>query len=143
MTILPNIVTCDFSVNTSNYIIKDIPKFHPLEDEAEMIDFYRMIKRHCMEGMWVAGKWMPGELYTYANAWHIPMDKKGVSSKVYGRPLIRDIEGLKGYVYSVAFGFSGFELDDKFTCDALYEPSAVKENIELGLISEYDALKLK
>ena len=104
-------------VKNANFI-HSIESPHPLSVKYK--PFWAEIKRRCMEGFWAEGKWMPGPLYFYINLCKIRVDKKGGSTtKVIGRPWLRDLEWEKAYVLMEARGFSGFELDEYYTC---YEP---------------------
>ena len=115
-------------INNSLFKV-DVPKgWHPVINKYERLDFWRLQRRRCMEGYWVAGKWMPGELYYYVNFHHINIEKG--SYKGLGLPFLRDIDWLLFYVYTEAIGFSGFSGDDKYTC---FRP--VKD-YEAGLITE-------
>ena len=95
--------------------MEEIPTLHPKMPEYEI--FWQQEKRRCIEGHWVAGKWMPGPLYFYVNYWHILLNKSKHSKvKALGKPWLRDLEWDKGYVYTEARGFSGFKEDDNITC---------------------------
>lgn len=120
-------------VSNQEFILKEIPKFIP--ESSKHIEFWRGEKRKCIEGLWVSGKWMPGPLYFFVNFWHIKLKKsKHSKTETTERPFLRDLEWEKAYLLMEAKGFSGFELDDKYTCDRLYEYSVRKENETLGLI---------
>lgn len=99
----------------------DIPRINPLSVNYERF-WYHTVKRKQIEGFWVEHnkehKWIPGVIFQYVNLWNIEMKKKGGSSKgkVIGRPRLRDIEWIKGYVHSVARGFSGFQDDEEYSC---------------------------
>ncbi|WP_428743142.1 hypothetical protein [Tenacibaculum sp.] len=78
--------------------------------------------KRSIEGFWVEHngehKYIPGVLYFYGTHWHILLNEKGSKSKTkkISRPLIRDLEWIKTYLYIEARGFSGFEDDDEYTC---------------------------
>ena len=59
-------------INNNNFKIT-VPDFNPLS--REYISFWKDFKRKCMEGMWVGGKYMPGPLFFYINAWSILLNK--------------------------------------------------------------------
>jgi hypothetical protein len=103
------------------HFIHDIERHHPLSISYKT--YWKEIKRRCMEGFWHDGKWMPGPLYFYINLCKIRVDKKGGASttKVLGKPWLRDLEWEKAYVLMEARGFSGFELDDEYTCYEKFE----------------------
>lgn len=98
-----------------------IPKLNPLSMQYEKFWIHNM-KRKQIEGMWVEHnkehKWIPGPLVQYTSLWTIEMSEKGSKSKgkSLGRPRLRDIEWIKGYVHATARGFSGFEGDEQFSC---------------------------
>lgn len=98
-----------------------LPRINPLSTNYERF-WIHTVKRKQIEGHWVEHeglhKWMPGILFQYVNLWSIEMKKKDSSSKgkVIGKPRLRDIEWIKGFVHSAARGFSGFKDDDVFSC---------------------------
>jgi intein/homing endonuclease len=104
-----------------NKFIIDIPKINPLSSQYEKF-WIHLMKKHQIEGKWVEynneWKWMPGVIFQYVNLWSIERKKATGSSKgkVVGKPSLRDIEWIKGYVYTVARGFSGFLDDDVYSC---------------------------
>ncbi len=105
-----------------NKCIVDIPdKLNPLEAEYKRFWIHNMFKK-IVEGFWVEHnneyKWIPGPLVLYTSAWTIEMsDKKSKSKgKSYGRPRLRDLEWIKGYIHAVARGFSGFLKDEEYSC---------------------------
>lgn len=101
-------------INNSLFKLENIPKFHPIINKFERIEFYKTQKRRCMEGYWVGGKWMCGELYYYINFHKINIEKG--SYKGLGLPFLRDIDHEMFQIFTEAIGFSGFELDDEYTC---------------------------
>ena len=109
-------------INNSNFIEKEIPRFHALSQQYDRISYWKEQKRRCIEGYWVSGKWMPGTLYYYCNFHTIRFEDEGAASRKVGRPWLRDIEWEKAYVYEEAMGFSGFSLDTVYTCDRRYGP---------------------
>ncbi len=108
---------------SNKHFLHDIEKenreIHPRS--VKYMPYWAEIKRKCMEGYWHEGKWMPGPLYFYVNLCKIRVGKKDSSTttKVVGRPWLRDLEWEKGYVLMESRGFSGFEDDEEYTC---YEP---------------------
>lgn len=101
-------------INNSLFKLPEIPDFHPVADLYERDEFFRECKRHCIEGMWVGGKWMPPELYYYIN-FHTIIYEEGIYRGL-GLPWLRDIDWEKAYIYSEACGFSGFEKDETYSC---------------------------
>lgn len=87
--------------------------------------YWKESKRKIVEGYWVSHegefKWIPPVLALYNNFWTIEMSLKGARSqnKVKGRPRLRDIEWIKGYVWAAARGFSGFLGDTEISCNRI------------------------
>jgi len=107
-------------INKEAFILKEIPQFHPSSEEY--LIFWREEKKRCIEGYWVGGVWMPGNLYFYINYWTILLNKTQHSkTKTPGKPFLRDLEWEFFYNWVEARGFSGFEDDDKYTCNRDYE----------------------
>lgn len=102
------------------YLLK-LEKVNPLS-ELKYVKYWKDVKRNCIEGLWAEHngdwQWLPGIQYFYTNFWSIELKKKGSksNSKVLGKPYLRDLEWIKGYIYTTARGFSGFEGDDKYSC---------------------------
>jgi len=103
-------------INKSSFLLNEIPQFHPSSEEYLL--FWREEKKRCIEGYWVGGIWMPGNLYFYVNFWTILLNKTAHSkTKTPGKPFLRDLEWEFFYNWVEARGFSGFEDDKEFTCD--------------------------
>ena len=130
-------------ISNDVFLEKEFPDFNPITQRTERINYWREIKRRCMEGYWVGGKWMPGELYTYCNIWHIKLNdaSRKNAGKVIARPWLRDIEWEKAYIATEAYGFSGFTNDTENTCDRRYDPKELDFNISIGLITAEEAAK--
>lgn len=79
--------------------------------------YWKEQKKRCIEGFWVEGRYMPGPLYYYCNFARILMHVGGSKTKSVGRPLLRDVEWEKSYVYLEAKGFSGFT-ESNITCSS-------------------------
>jgi len=122
-------------VENSSFLIKDIPTFNPISQEYDRITWWSTEARKCIEGYWVAGKWMPGPLYYYVNFHHIEIEDKRTKGQVFGMPWLRDIDWELFLLYEECRGFSGFELDTKNTCDRKYGPEYTNARL-LGLIDE-------
>lgn len=103
-------------VNNENFLLKEIPNFHPILQQYERIDFFKSIKRRIFEGYWVGGRWCPPELYYHVNLSTIQFLGGGRKVSGIGRPWFRDIEWEKAFIYSEACGFSGFIDDPEYTC---------------------------
>lgn len=102
-------------VSKENFLLKEIPNLHPRSSQYK--DFWKAEKRKCIEGYWVSGRYMPGNIYFYVNFWHILKNKDNYSKvKVIALPDLRDIEWIKGYMFMEARGFSGFVEDNEITC---------------------------
>jgi len=100
---------------SNKHFLHDIVSPYPLSVKYK--PYWAEIKRRCMEGFWHDGKWMPGPLYFYVNICKIRIDKKGGgTTKIIGRPFLRDLEWEKAYVLMEARGFSGFAEDEDYTC---------------------------
>lgn len=104
-------------INNELFKLKEIPNYHPIVDKYERTDFWREEKRKCIEGYWVGGYWMPPELYYYVNFHHITMEE-GIYRGIH-LPWHRDIEWEKARLYAEATGFSGFEMDERYSCNRL------------------------
>ena len=103
-------------INKDAFLLKEIPQLHPASEEYLL--FWREEKKRCIEGYWVGGIWMPGNLYFYVNFWTILLNKTAHSkTKTPGKPFLRDLEWEFFYNWAEARGFSGFEDDKEFTCN--------------------------
>ncbi len=127
-------------INNSNFLVKEIPSFHPITQKYDRLEFWREQKRRCIEGYWSGGKWMPPELYYYVNFHTITYEDGAFRGT--GRPWLRDVEWEKAYVYAEATGFSGFELDEEYTCHRWYGPEKERA-LKYGWITEDDLGKKK
>lgn len=103
------------TLRRSNFVLPTIPSFRP--GSRPHTEWWKAEKRKCIEGYWHNGIWCPPQLYFYLNFWHIR-----VAVSVYSKakkvllPFFRVVEWEKAYYYNEAIGFSGFELDEEFTC---------------------------
>lgn len=112
-------------VNNSNFLLKEIPHFHPITQLYDRLNFFRDEKRKCIEGYWQSGKWMPGPLYYYVNWHYIEIEDSFTKGLEPGLPFLRDIEWELFFYYEECRGFSGFSEDTEFTCDRNYGPNKV------------------
>jgi hypothetical protein len=103
-------------VNNENFLLKNIPKFHPIVQKYERINYWKDVKKKIFEGEWIGGRWCPPELYYHVNISTIQFLGGGRKVSGIGRPWFRDIEWEKAFIYSEACGFSGFRDDPKYTC---------------------------
>lgn len=126
--------------------LTDIPVLHP--ESVDYIEFWSRQFRRSIEGLWGkmfdGWRYCPGFLYYYGNFFILETTTKKKETK-YEVPKIDDIEWEIAYYFIEAFGFSGFEKDDKYTCLRLvnerdedfikeHYPSAVDKN---GNIKQY------
>lgn len=132
-------------INNNLFKLGDIPKFHPITQKYDRMHFWKTEKRKCMEGYWVSGKWMPGELYYYIN-FHNIIIEKGIYRSL-GLPWLRDIDWEKFLIYTEAVGFSGFELDTKESCHRgieLYNKEKItKEDIIKDYCTDENGKRIK
>ncbi len=96
-------------------ITEKIEKFNPLTEDYK--NYWKSVKRKCIEGYWIGNTYIPGTIYFYRNIWNIKLNKDNSKSKTIGNPHVRDIEWLRAYLYMEARGFSGFELDTEYHCN--------------------------
>jgi hypothetical protein len=126
-------------INNELFIEKEIVKLHPASLEYK--EYWKEQKRRCIEGYWVGGKWMPGNLYFYINFWTILLNKTSASTaKSKGRPLLWDIFWEVAYNWVEARGMAGFEKQPEIITleNTLY---TFDENPEL--VSDEDILKAR
>lgn len=97
--------------------VEEIPTLHPLS--RDYLTYWREQTKRILEGHWIDGFWMPPKLYFYVNHGTIRLNKNNSNVKVYGRPLLRDIEWEFFYNWAYARGLSGFEKDDVNSCDRM------------------------
>ncbi|MCA9750544.1 MAG: hypothetical protein KC414_15645, partial [Romboutsia sp.] len=119
-------------VSSSNFLLPEVPKLNPLS--MEYVTWWREQKRRCIDGYWVGGRYMPGPLYFYVNFWVIKLKKDKGKGEFIGRPMLRDLEWEKSYIFLEASWFSGFSDDDLYTCDEMYRPDVRKVNEDLQVI---------
>lgn len=103
-------------VNNSNFLLGDIPKFHPIINKYERLNYWKSVKRRYFEGYWVGGRWCPPELYFHVNISTIQFLGGGRKVQGTGQPWFRDIDWEMAFIYSEACGFSGFTNDPEYTC---------------------------
>lgn len=108
-----NILRNDSSYHPRNFQV-EIPEYHPDSNDYKM--WWRDNIKKCVEGFWYEGRFMPPQLYNYANFGIIERieDENSTSQKTV-QPLLRDTEWLFFYNWLICRKFSGFELDDKLT----------------------------
>lgn len=129
--------------NNSNYIIKDIPIYHP--DSMKYTSYWRIQRKRIFEGCWIPDtkdinidlnneidyeklidkgiknwRWIPPGLYFYINfgtILHKPENAPRTAPKQKMRPYLSDLELAFFYNWAEARGFSGFEDDEEFSCN--------------------------
>lgn len=122
--------------NRNNFLIKDIPKYHP--SSVKFLKFWKQEKKRCIEGYWgidqedincnplsnvehaTEWRYMPGKLYFYVNYGtikHRPDYLPKTAPKIKMRPYLRDFEWAYYYVELEARGFSGFSEDEEYSCN--------------------------
>lgn len=105
-------------ISNKEFLIDSFPTYHP--KTLAYKDFWiNQEYRKLIEGMWASGKWMPPTLYFYGNYATIELVKAGAKSRTYDRPMVRDLEWNLFLLWAEARGFSGFELDEHYTCNRL------------------------
>lgn len=123
-------------VNRSLFLLDEIPTYHPQSNKY--VEWWRMQKKYCIEGYWQSGFWMPSQLYFYVNFGTILINKtQNSKNKVPARPFLRDLEWEFFYNWVEARGFSGFALDDEFTCHRLADSNVYKH------LSDFEKKRLK
>ena len=95
-----------------------LPKYHP-----DYIKYWSKETKKCIEGIWRQefGKWryMPGNLYFFGS-FTVLEDTKlidGVKVTKHFKPLVVDYYWEFAAQSWAAYGFSGFEKDDEYTCN--------------------------
>ncbi len=129
--------------NNNNYIIKDIPVYHP--DSMKYASYWRIQRKRMFEGCWIPDtkdinldlnneidyeklidkgiknwRWIPPGLYFYLNfgtILHKPENAPRTAPKQKMRPYLSDLELAFFYNWAEARGFSGFEDDEEFSCN--------------------------
>ena len=125
-------------IDNNNFLVGNVPDYHPDLEYYERIEFWGNEKRFCIEGKWISGKWMPGPLYYYVNFHNILFEDDTSVSQASGLPWLRDIDWELFLLYEECRGFSGFANDKKFTCDRRYGPEKDLA-IKLKRITEKEA----
>ncbi len=137
--------------NRRNFIIDEIPNYHP--SSIKFFKYWKQEKQKCIEGYWgpddstvnispiedtvySGNKWryMPAKLYWYVNYGtikHRPDYLPRTAPKIKIRPYLRDLEWAYFYVELESRGFSGFELDEEYSCNNYLKDSTKYTDIEL------------
>lgn len=125
--------------NRNNFLISKVPEMHPAS--IRYLEYWKLHKKRCIEGLWSVDdsnvilnpnskidnkiksynwRWMPSNLYFYVNFGTIlHQEEEGPRSapKKKMRPYLRDIEWEFFYNWIEVRGFSGFEDDEKYSCN--------------------------
>ena len=125
--------------NRKNFLLPEVPVINPYS--RKYVTWWKEDKKRCVEGLWSVDdeninlniideapddkiksnkwRWIPPNTYFYVNHGNIYKNIKGTTSgaKVVGKPDLDDIEWEFGYNWIEARGFSGFEFDDKYSCN--------------------------
>ena len=125
-------------IESSNYILEEIPNYHPELQYYERITFWQDQKKRCVEGYWIGGRWMPGPLYYYVNFHNILFEDETSVAQALGLPWLRDIDWEIFLCYEECRGFSGFTGDTQNTCHRWFGPEK-EEAIKLGRITKKEA----
>jgi len=138
--------------NRKNFLLGKIPSIHPAS--TKYLSWWRNEKRKIIEGLWSpddasikkydvhensykikTNKWrfMPGNLYFYVNfgtILHNPIGAPKTAPKKKITPFLRDIEWELFYNWLEARGFSGFQDDNKFTCNREVQSHELGKELE-------------
>jgi len=153
--------------NLKNLLLKDIPTYHP--ESRKYLSYWREQKRRCIEGMWsvddeeyhvedlstfdpykcdyTGNKWrfITPNLYFYGNfgtILHSPKGAAKTSPKIRLRPSIRDVEWEVFYDVLEFRGFSGFELDEEYTCcEDLLDKDLLEDDYDISCFNSSGKLK--
>ena len=107
----------DKSYNPTDYRFEN-PNYHP--DTIAYKQWWKEEIKRCVEGYWHEGRYAPPQLYTYINDGVIErLDDSNITSQKTAQPLLRDIEWLFFYNWLICRKFSGFSLDENYTCNKL------------------------
>ena len=120
-----------------------MPSSHP-----KYVDYWKEIKKKVVEGMWgkesKGYRYCPGTLYFYCNLFTILDTNKKQKTRESVRPTMRLVEWVRAYNYLVCQGFSGYELDEEYSCDDVlldeYKLNLVKERNTEFKIERYNNL---
>lgn len=139
----------DFAVDLFPYKIKNRELFydrnHPeniAPESFEYEEYWKQRLQNYLEGRWVndEGTWvfMPPKLDFYIN--YVPIvDEERKTIK----PRLRDNEWIMSYYGLCAEGFSGFELDEEYTCNELVEKWEAYEKDNKKELKAYELSQLE
>lgn len=131
--------------NRKNFLV-DIPQIHP--DLPKYTQVWTEYTKKCIEGHWAydnhGWRFMPPTLFFYGNFFKILITNLETKSRYYSKPIIRDIDWMIHYAFLIAKGFSGFEKDNKYTCDLRvlnYDKTKLPTGSEIHLFDSTGKLK--
>lgn len=116
--------------NRKAFLIGETPSYYP--GTTNYRTYWKDQYAKCVEGYWAvdhefidqstwtdetAWRWMPPNLYFYANYGTILHQEKPGAPRVKIKPYLRDVEWEFFYNFSMCRGFSGFEGDTTHSCD--------------------------
>jgi hypothetical protein len=124
----------------SRFMLKGgITQYHP--NDPRHTKYWRDLKRKCIEGFWGEDfgkfRYMPGRLFFYGHFGSIIDTDETEKVRRVMRPLIRDIEWERAYLYLVAEGFSGWSNDEQYTSNwkvltlSYDSPMTARQQLEL------------
>lgn len=142
--------------NRSNFLFRDFPSYHP--ESIKYIELWKGIKQRIIEGYWgqdthnksEKGMWrfMPPQLYFYANLCYILHKKEGAAKNAPRRkvhPNLDDIDWDFSYKWLEARGFSGFSDDEEYTCcrdvELFHKGKLLEEDIPKSCYNKKGILK--
>ena len=103
--------------NRSQYIVQQ-PHYHPITKQYKQFKIQQIEK--CIYGMWgkesKGYRWLPPFGYFYANYVKIAQETDN-KEEVTEKAKLDDLEWMLSYLVAEAYGFSGFEKDDEYSCD--------------------------
>lgn len=137
VSLFPEIYSLD------DFYADEDPRYHP--DTRQYARYWKNEEIRCIEGVWGSdsrgnkGGWryMPGNLYWYVNYCQIADEDERGNAVAYITPMLRDVEWILGYAWTIARGFSGFEDDDEYSCSTLLNKSELTKKDQI----RYDRLK--
>lgn len=110
--------------NIDDFVKQNHPIYHP--DTAQYTKYWEEHERYCLEGKWGLDqdpstkeggyRYMPPNLYYYINLCRIADEDDSGNTVGWFPPRLRDVEWILAYAWNAARGFSGFELDEEYTC---------------------------
>lgn len=136
--------------NRDNFLLSEVPIINPYS--RRYTKWWKEQKSRCIEGFWSVDdksvkvnvddieptfpkssnwRWIPPTAYFYVNFGTILRNKKGATSgaKVFMRPSLDDVEWEFAYNWMEARGFSGFEFDEKYSCNRFLEGQMIEGKV--------------